>query len=53
VPAIDRAREDIGGTTVVHLCFGEAATVTEKPTRYSFLPKLTASAAQQIAIEAA
>lgn len=53
VPAINRALEGIEGTTVVHLCFGYAATVTDKPTGYSFLPELTASAAQQISIEAA
>ncbi|MCU0984950.1 MAG: 5-methyltetrahydropteroyltriglutamate--homocysteine methyltransferase [Acetobacteraceae bacterium] len=53
VPAINRALEGIGGTTVVHLCFGYAATVSDKPTGYSFLPELTASAAQQISIEAA
>lgn len=53
VPAINRALEGIAGTTVVHLCFGYAATVSDKPTGYSFLPELTASAAQQISIEAA
>jgi len=37
----------------VHLCFGYAATVSDKPTGYSFLPELTDSAAQQISIEAA
>jgi len=54
IPAINRALQDISGTTVVHLCFGYAAMVKgEKPTGYSFLPELTAASAQQISIEAA
>lgn len=53
IPAINRALEGIGGTTVVHLCFGYAAMVSEKPTGYSFLPELSGAAAQQISIEAA
>ena len=40
--------------TVVHLCFGYAAVViTQKPSRYSFLPQLADSIAAQISIEAA
>jgi 5-methyltetrahydropteroyltriglutamate--homocysteine methyltransferase len=38
---------------VVHLCFGYAAIVTEKPSGYSFLPQLADSIASQISIEAA
>jgi 5-methyltetrahydropteroyltriglutamate--homocysteine methyltransferase len=54
VPAINRALEGIDGATVVHICFGYAATVgNNKPSGYSFLPELTASTAQQISIEAA
>ena len=37
----------------MHLCFGYAAVVHEKPTAYSFLPELEKSKAQQISIEAA
>jgi 5-methyltetrahydropteroyltriglutamate--homocysteine methyltransferase len=37
----------------VHLCFGYAAVVHDKPTGYSFLPELEASKAAQISIEAA
>ena len=51
--AIDRALEGIEGPTVVHLCFGYAAVVKEKPSGYSFLPQLAACAARQISIEAA
>ena len=53
VKAINRALQGIAGTTVVHLCFGYAAAVKEKPTGYSFLPQLADSAASQISIEAA
>ena len=53
VKAINRALQGIPGTTVVHLCFGYAAAVKEKPSGYSFLPQLADTAATQISIEAA
>jgi 5-methyltetrahydropteroyltriglutamate--homocysteine methyltransferase len=53
VKAINRALEAIGGTTVVHLCFGYAAAVKDKPSGYSFLDQLAATSASQISIEAA
>jgi len=53
VPAIDRAVDGVGGTTALHLCFGYAARVKEKPSGYSFLPELAASKVEQISIEAA
>ena len=53
VKAINRALAGIPGTTVVHLCFGYAAAVKEKPSGYSFLPQLADSSATQISIEAA
>ncbi|HZM36338.1 MAG TPA: hypothetical protein VFC18_17865 [Burkholderiales bacterium] len=53
VKAINRALEGISGTTVVHLCFGYAATVKDKPSGYSFLPQLADTTATQISIEAA
>ena len=53
VKAINRALEGIAGTTVVHLCFGYAAAVKEKPSGYSFLPQLADTSATQISIEAA
>jgi 5-methyltetrahydropteroyltriglutamate--homocysteine methyltransferase len=51
--ALDRALQGVTGTTAVHLCFGYAAVVRDKPAGYSFLPELEASQAQQISIEAA
>lgn len=53
IPAINRALEGIEGTTVVHMCFGYAAMVSEKPSGYSFLPELSGTTAAQISIEAA
>src|SRR5881394_4487871 len=53
VKAINRALEGIDGTTVVHLCFGYAAAVKDKPSGYSFLGQLADSKASQISIEAA
>lgn len=54
VAAIDRALEGVEGTTALHLCFGYAAIVKDKPsTGYAFLAELDASAADQISIEVA
>ncbi|HYZ22928.1 MAG TPA: 5-methyltetrahydropteroyltriglutamate--homocysteine methyltransferase [Rhodopila sp.] len=53
VQAINRALEGIDGPTVVHLCFGYAAVVAEKPAGYPFLPELGGTIAKQISIEAA
>jgi 5-methyltetrahydropteroyltriglutamate--homocysteine methyltransferase len=53
VKAINRALEGITVPTVVHLCFGYAFLVKEKPTSYFFLSELADSKAQQISIESA
>ena len=53
VKAINRALAGIPGPTVVHLCFGYAAAVHDKPSGYSFLPQLADTSAAQISIEAA
>jgi 5-methyltetrahydropteroyltriglutamate--homocysteine methyltransferase len=53
VKAINRALEGIAAPTVVHLCFGYAAAVANKPSGYSFLPQLADTTASQISIEAA
>jgi 5-methyltetrahydropteroyltriglutamate--homocysteine methyltransferase len=53
IAAIDRALRGITKPTVVHLCFGYAYAVKEKPSGYSFLPELDRCAAAQISIEAA
>ena len=53
VQALNRALEGVLGTTAVHLCFGYAALVHERPAGYSFLPELAACTADQISIETA
>ncbi|MFY9760840.1 MAG: uroporphyrinogen decarboxylase family protein [Xanthobacteraceae bacterium] len=50
---LDRALDGVGGTVAVHLCFGYAAVVHDKPSGYSFLPELEGSKVQQVSIEAA
>jgi 5-methyltetrahydropteroyltriglutamate--homocysteine methyltransferase len=53
VAAINKALEGVTGTTALHLCFGYAAVVQNKPGRYSFLTELEGSVVHQISIEAA
>lgn len=53
VAAIDRALAGIKGPTVVHLCFGYAHAIKDKPSGYDFLPELAACSATAISIEAA
>ena len=53
IKAINRALENVGGTTAIHMCFGYAYVVKEKPAAYSFLPELGETIADQISIEAA
>jgi len=51
--ALNRALEGVAGTTAVHLCFGYAAIIHERPAGYSFLPELAGCPADQISIETA
>ena len=53
VMALNRALAGVKGTTAVHLCFGYAAIIHQRPSGYSFLPELAASNALQISIETA
>ncbi len=51
--ALNRALDGVGGPTCVHLCFGYAQLVKERPSGYSFLPELAEAACDQISIETA
>lgn len=51
--ALNGALEGITGTTAVHICFGYAAIIHERPSGYSFLPELAACSCGQISIETA
>ena len=53
VAVVSRALEGIRGTTAVHLCFGYAAIIHDRPSGYSFLPELAGTPADQISIETA
>jgi 5-methyltetrahydropteroyltriglutamate--homocysteine methyltransferase len=53
VAVINAALEGAAGTTAVHLCFGYAAIIHERPSGYSFLPELADCVAHQISIETA
>jgi 5-methyltetrahydropteroyltriglutamate--homocysteine methyltransferase len=51
--ALNRALKGITGTTAVHICFGYAAIIHERPSAYSFLPELARCSCDQISIETA
>jgi 5-methyltetrahydropteroyltriglutamate--homocysteine methyltransferase len=51
--ALNVALDGITGTTAVHICFGYAAIIHERPEGYSFLPELAGCPADQISIETA
>jgi 5-methyltetrahydropteroyltriglutamate--homocysteine methyltransferase len=51
--ALNRALEGITGTTAVHICFGYAAIIHQRPSGYSFLPELAGCPVGQVSIETA
>ena len=53
IQVINRALKGITGTTAVHICFGYAAIIHQRPSAYSFLPELEAADVRQISIETA
>ncbi len=53
VAALERALDGVTGTTAVHLCFGYAAMVKDRPSGYSFLEELARASVDQISIETA
>jgi len=53
IPVINRALEGIPGPTVIHLCFGYAHVVKNRPGAYSFLTELTECVVEQLSFEAA
>jgi 5-methyltetrahydropteroyltriglutamate--homocysteine methyltransferase len=53
VRVLNRALAGIETPTIVHLCFGYAEMVPNKPPAYAFLSELAGSTARQISIEAA
>jgi 5-methyltetrahydropteroyltriglutamate--homocysteine methyltransferase len=51
--ALNRALEGVTGTTAVHICFGYAAIIHQRPSGYSFLPELAQCSCAQVSIETA
>ena len=51
--ALNRALDGVTGTTAVHICFGYAAIIHDRPSGYSFLPELADCPVQQVSIETA
>ena len=51
--ALARAIDGISGTMALHICFGYAAIIHERPEAYSFLPELAGTALDQVSIETA
>ncbi len=51
--ALNRALEDVTGTVAVHICFGYAAIIHQRPSGYSFLPELAQCTCTQVSIETA
>ncbi len=48
---LNRAHEGVDGKTCVHICFGYAALIHERPEGYSYLPELSGACCDQISIE--
>ncbi|HWK71084.1 MAG TPA: uroporphyrinogen decarboxylase family protein [Burkholderiaceae bacterium] len=53
VRTLNRALEGVTGVTAVHICFGYAAIIHERPAGYSFLAELENCLADQISVETA
>jgi len=51
--ALNRALDGITGTTAVHICFGYAAIIHERPSAYSFLAQLKDCSCRQVSVETA
>ncbi|MFI9843805.1 hypothetical protein ACIHFD_42670 [Nonomuraea sp. NPDC051941] len=51
--ALNAALDGVTGTTAVHICFGYAAIIHERPEAYSFLPELAGCPVRQVSIETA
>jgi 5-methyltetrahydropteroyltriglutamate--homocysteine methyltransferase len=51
--ALNAALDGVEGRTAVHICFGYAAIIHERPSGYSFLPELAGCSCDQISIETA
>jgi 5-methyltetrahydropteroyltriglutamate--homocysteine methyltransferase len=53
VDALRTALDGIGGRTALHICFGYAALIHERPAGYNFLPELADTPVKEVSIETA
>jgi 5-methyltetrahydropteroyltriglutamate--homocysteine methyltransferase len=53
IEALNVALDSAGGETAVHICFGYAAIIHERPSGYSFLPELAGCSVDSVSIETA
>jgi 5-methyltetrahydropteroyltriglutamate--homocysteine methyltransferase len=53
VDAVNAALDGVKGRTAVHICFGYAALIHERPAGYSFLPEFDKTSVRQVSIETA
>lgn len=53
IEVLNRALEGVSKKTCVHICFGYAAIIHERPEGYSFLPELSSANCDQISVETA
>ena len=53
IRVLKRALDRVKGTTAVHICFGYAAIIHERPSGYSFLGELAEAPVDQVSIETA
>jgi len=53
IAVLNAALAGVTGTTAVHICFGYAQTVKQKPSGYSFLSEFEQSGVRQVSVETA
>ena len=51
IEALNAALANASGKTCIHICFGYAALIHERPEGYSFLPELSKTCCSQVSIE--
>jgi 5-methyltetrahydropteroyltriglutamate--homocysteine methyltransferase len=51
--ALKTALDGVGGRTALHICFGYAALIHERPEGYNFLPELADTELDEISVETA
>ncbi|MFP6681217.1 MAG: uroporphyrinogen decarboxylase family protein [Gammaproteobacteria bacterium] len=53
IDVLNHALDNVHGETAVHICFGYAAIIHERPSGYSFLPEFAGCSVDSVSIETA